>query len=383
MRLSVAGVVLALVAGSCAYAQSVISARSGVIHYHEGRVLVNDQAIEDSKFGQFAELKDNQELRTEEGKAEILLTPGSFLRLGENSSSRMVSNRLTDTRIEVLSGSALVECTEILKDNAIAVSYKGNSMQLLKAGLYRVDTDPARFRVYEGEAMVKSESGQLTLKSGKETPLDGVLAASKFDNKIGDDLYRWSSRRSGYVAAANVSAARSAYTSGGGGSYGGLYGGWSFNPWFGMFTFIPSNGLAFSPFGYPYWSPYGAYYYAPTYYYGGGGGGGVYRGGYPANGHAAYSAVPRNSGGLVGGGPAISASRGSGSGGGGFGNRGASTGGGFTGGGFASGNAGASAGGGFSPRGSVGGGTSGGGSVGGGGSVSNAGGRSAGGRSGK
>jgi hypothetical protein len=199
------------------------------------------------------------------------------LRVAENSSIRMISNQLTDTQVEVVSGSAMVECEQLLKDNAITLVYKGNKMLLGKAGLYRVDSDPARFRVYEGEAIVRGESGQVTLKSGKETPLEGVLAASKFDNEIGDELYRWSKRRSNDLAVANVSAARSAYTSdyGSYGSYGSLYpgyGGWSFNPWFGMFTFVPYSGILYSPFGYSFWSPYSAYYYAPQYYYYGGGG---------------------------------------------------------------------------------------------------------------
>jgi hypothetical protein len=102
--------VLALAAGSiAALAQSaVISARSGLIHYVEGQVYVGDQLVE-TKFGVFPEVKENQQLKTEEGRAEVLLTPGVFLRLGENSSFRMITNRLIDTRLEFLSGRAIVE----------------------------------------------------------------------------------------------------------------------------------------------------------------------------------------------------------------------------------------------------------------------------------
>ncbi len=88
MRFPVSGLVLGtlavgLAAGS-ACAQYVISAHAGVVQYVEGRAFLNDQAIE-PKFGQFPDIKENQEFRTEEGRAEILLTPGVFLRLGENS----------------------------------------------------------------------------------------------------------------------------------------------------------------------------------------------------------------------------------------------------------------------------------------------------------
>src|SRR5215831_16562499 len=107
MRTLFAGLAVSVLIGASAFAQSVISAHSGVIHYTEGTVLVGDKVYE-SKSQEFNELKENSVLKTEEGRAELLLTPGVFLRLGENSSVRMISNHLSDTRVEVLSGEALV-----------------------------------------------------------------------------------------------------------------------------------------------------------------------------------------------------------------------------------------------------------------------------------
>jgi hypothetical protein len=260
------------VAGS-ACAQYVISSHSGVIQYVEGRAFLGDKPVE-PKFGQFPDIKENQEFRTEDGRAEILLTPGVFLRLGENSSIRMLSTRLVDTRVEVLSGSAMIESNEIPKDNAIELVYKKDAVRLQKQGLYRLDTEPARFQVFEGEAAVTDPSGQLTLKSGKQTNLAGVLMAENFDRKADDQdtLYRWSDRRASYVAQANVASATSANASSGGyGNYGGygfagqgfggygynpaFLGGWAFNPMFGMYTYMPYSGFGYSPFGYTFYSP--------------------------------------------------------------------------------------------------------------------------------
>ena len=275
MRAFASTLAIAVFATGSAYAQYVISAHSGVVQYVQGRALLNDNAV-DPKFGQFPEIKENQIFHTEEGRAEVLLTPGVFLRMAENSSIRMVSNRLTDTRVEVLNGSVMVECDEALKDqakdNAITLLYKGDTMLLLKHGLYRVDTDPARFRVYDGEAIVKGESGQLTLKSGKQTALGGVLMAENFDKKLTDDLYLWSSQRSGYLAKANVSSAMGLRNSG----YGRSFSGWQWNSLFGLYTWVPYRGGFYSPFGFYFWSPYTVgnyYYYNPGYYSGGGGGG--------------------------------------------------------------------------------------------------------------
>jgi hypothetical protein len=300
MRVSVSGLVfgacaLGLAAGS-ASAQYVISAHSGVVQYVEGRAYLDNQPV-DPKFGQFPAIKNNQEFRTGAGRAEILLTPGVFLRLGEDSSVRMLSNSLTDTRVEILTGSAMIECDDVPKDNSIEAVYKGNAIRFEKQGLYRVDAEPARLRVFEGEAVVTDGSGHVAVKAGKATNLDGVLQAENFDRKSTDSLYNWSDRRAAYVAQANVvsastasSGSSSGYSGYGGygllgGGYGGLgyggygygynsafLGGWMFNPSFGMYTWLPYSGFGYSPFGYTYFSPY-TVGYAPIYAgYGGYGG---------------------------------------------------------------------------------------------------------------
>jgi FecR protein len=286
MRFLVAGWSFGVLAAGSACAQYVISSHSGVIQYVEGRAYLADKPIE-PKFGQFPDIKENQEFRTEDGRAEILLTPGVFLRLGENSAIRMLSTRLTNTRVEMLSGSAMIESTELPKDNAIELVYKKDSIRLEKQGLYRIDTEPAHFQVYEGEAVVTDPSGQLTLKSGKQTNLAGVLMAENFDRKADDQdaLYRWSDRRASYVAQANVASAAAVGNSYSGGygsgsyGYGGLgyglgstgfgynpafLGGWAFNPMFGMYTYMPYSGFGYSPFGYTYYSPT-TVAYAPMY----------------------------------------------------------------------------------------------------------------------
>src|SRR5262245_55213077 len=104
-------IAVALLAGSPVYAQSVISAQSGMIHYVEGRAFVDGKATE-PKFGEFPNIKENAVFRTEEGRSEVLLSPGVFLRVSENSSFKMLSTKLSDTRIELLSGSVLVESAE-------------------------------------------------------------------------------------------------------------------------------------------------------------------------------------------------------------------------------------------------------------------------------
>jgi len=245
------------------YGQSVVSAQSGLINYIEGQVTLNGKDVVRTA-GLYPQVRESGVLRTEEGRVELLLNPGTFLRMGENGSLKMITTRLIDTRVDVLSGSVLVECAEISKDNATTLVYKDATVTLRKKGLYRLDTERAQFSVLDGEAVVATNGQQITLKDGKRTNLAGVYVAEKFNAKDGDALYRWSRRRSEYLAMANISMARS--LSSGSGYRSSFLGasGWYFNPWMNLYTYMPYNGYYNSPFGWCYYSPRTVYMvYAP------------------------------------------------------------------------------------------------------------------------
>ena len=91
---------------------SANSALPGTLNYVEGQASLNARALDSKSVGS-AELQPGQSLTTEKGKAEILLTPGVFLRVGNNSSVRMISPSLTDTEVGVTQGQAMIEVAEI------------------------------------------------------------------------------------------------------------------------------------------------------------------------------------------------------------------------------------------------------------------------------
>ena len=263
-------IILVSLAAVSAWGQNAISAKSGMVNHVEGQVLLDGKAVE-PKFGDFPQVNNEQTLSTEEGRVEVLLTPGAFLRLAESSSFKMLSNRLTDTALEVLSGSAMIEIDELLKDNAITLHFKGATISLTKAGLFRFDTDFSRLRVYEGETNVMFGQHSLSEKKGKQVVFGDTMVASNFDTKATDPFYRWASRRAEYISMANVSSARTAgqggytcYTSASN------CGSWAYNPWFGLYTYIPGIGYGYSPFGWGLYSPYTVGYAYVPYLYGGG-----------------------------------------------------------------------------------------------------------------
>ena len=231
-------------------AQQLISAKSGLIHYTEGDVKIGDQAAGPNN-GTFQSLATGKELASFEGRAEILLGPGQFVRLNENSVLRMVSNKLDATRVDVISGSILVEIVDMEKNAPVTVGFGANTIELRKAGLYRIDAAESRLRVYDGEAVIAAKGQTVTAKKGKEVSMGAVVAQNGFDAASGDEFTRWAQRRAGYIATANVSGARDLYANGQNWSTNN----WAFNPWYGMYTYVPCRKMFMSPFGFYYFSP--------------------------------------------------------------------------------------------------------------------------------
>src|SRR5579872_3829804 len=81
------------------------TARPGTINYIEGQVSIDGRALSTSKTG-YVPLEPDQMLTTANGKAEVLLSPGVFLRVGSNGAVRMVSPELSQPQVEVVRGEA-------------------------------------------------------------------------------------------------------------------------------------------------------------------------------------------------------------------------------------------------------------------------------------
>ncbi len=244
------------------------TALPGTLNYVEGQASVGDDTLNAQSIGSVT-LQPGQTLATDAGKAEVLLTPGVFLRVGDNSAVTMISPNLTNTEVDLQKGTAMVEVAQIYKDNLLQVKEADATTQLLKTGLYQFDASQDAVRVFKGEAIVNDGDQHVKVKGGHELDLNtnAKLKARKFDENSLEqsDLYRFSSLRSGYLAQANVDAARIYVSSG-------WYGpGWYWDPMFTAYTWIPGDGFFYSPFGWGFYSP-GWAWRAPYY--------GYYRGGY-------------------------------------------------------------------------------------------------------
>jgi hypothetical protein len=230
----------------------------GTLNYVEGQASIGSQALDSSSVGT-AQLGSGETISTGNGKAEILLTPGIYLRLGKDSSAEMVSPDLIHTEFELHKGEALVEVDQIHPQQDIRVRSSGVDVRLLKTGLYGFDADHGKVRVFSGQANVLAGEKDIMIKGGHELNLKtaGKLKSKGFDKKQyaeSDDLYRWSSLRSDYLSEANVNTAQTYNVDGwyGGGWFGS---GWYWSPWFSTYTFVPAAGYFYNPFGWGFYSP--------------------------------------------------------------------------------------------------------------------------------
>src|SRR5581483_1322705 len=128
----------------------------------------------------------------------------------------------------------------------------------------------------KGQAELQDGDRRVNIKGDHQVTLSDAnlnakLKAESFNKNRydSDDLYRWSSLRSSYLAEANIDAAPR-YESGGMGWYGtGWVGsGWYWDPWFSTYTFVPADGIYYSPFGWGFYSPF-MVYDAPIWFGGG------------------------------------------------------------------------------------------------------------------
>jgi hypothetical protein len=147
-RVLVSVIVPAILLATSALAQPIISAKAGIVTKVEGKVLLDNKSVEPS-VTRFHEMHEDSVLRTEAGRAEVLLQAGYVLRLGENSSLRMLNNRLTQVRVRLEVGSAVVELSQELSDAHANIVVGDGEAILSKFGVYRFDAKPARLAVLE------------------------------------------------------------------------------------------------------------------------------------------------------------------------------------------------------------------------------------------
>jgi hypothetical protein len=313
--LHIIGLALWIVFGVCVTAQAqnrekyIISATAGGINFASGNVTVQRRgSSRQHALTAKDDLKTGDSVTTGAGgRVEVLLNPGSYMRVDENSEFVLADGSLDNLRVKLLKGSALLEITgaDSIKFE-IGVSTPQTDALIIKRGIYRFNALPSEtteISVRKGRALFGK--GLLNEVKGGQKVLIGRnrLEVAKLDKKNQDTLDVWSKERAETLAHANsrlqsgsLAAAFDDYNSIQALgiiplSYG--FGLWVYSQRLGGFCFIP--------FGWRGWSsPYGYGYNTAFGFNGSGwGGGGWTQGNYgnPSTGNGATGPTGGNTGG--------------------------------------------------------------------------------------
>lgn len=254
------GFFLAAVLAAPAFgAPDATTAVPGTLNFVEGQASIQNQPLSSKSVGE-TDLQPGQTLTTTNGRAEVLLTPGVFLRLDHNSQVKMISPDLTNTKVQLEKGRAEVEVAEIHKQNDLQIQQGDATTRLLKTGLYDFSANKDQVRVFKGEAQVFANDKKIKVKAGHQLTLNAPkLKEAKLDKKADEnDFYNWSSLRSEYLSDASANAAQIYMNDGWIGP------GWYWDPGYYDYTFIPGAGMLYSPFGpWGFYSPGFIYSYGP------------------------------------------------------------------------------------------------------------------------
>jgi FecR-like protein len=253
----------------------VISAKAGGINAITGQAAVHSKG--EGEWQQLSitdDLDAGDRVRTAfDGRVEILLNPGSYLRVGGDSEVELSNNTLENLELRLLRGTAIVEATgaDGLELN-INISTPHTKLAIVRQGLYRLSVVPGdatelivrKGRVILSDSHTKVKDGNKVVFSGTNV---SVAKLTKEEKKLQDqeDVNVWSKERAQTLAKANrritermLNSAFASFRDNDPFSSGRL-GFWFFNTHSRCYTFLP--------FYYGWRSPYGNSYGTSVYYY--------------------------------------------------------------------------------------------------------------------
>lgn len=263
---------IVVVCQQSASAQYLASTKAGFVNRVEGQVYIQRVGNELSDAGRASlgtQMKDGDQLiTTTSSRAEILLSPGSYLRLDGTTRVRAISTRFSGMRFEVLSGSVIAEVSAeenatIKRENPLEIVTPHGTVNIARTGVYRFDVKDkyTNATAYNGELYLGARE-QLLAKTatkvgrGRVARLTGNGPApaeiTKADSDVTDSFFDWSFQRAETLVAAHrsVLSRASSLTS--------LSNGWIFDPFYNCYTWIPFGRRFYTGYGFGFYSSFSA-----------------------------------------------------------------------------------------------------------------------------
>lgn len=240
-----------------------------VVYAKAGRVnqLAGTAAVRHSKTDPVTALAVNDELVNGDlvatgvnTRLEVLLSPGTYLRLADNAEIQMISTELDDVRLILRRGSAVVEVGSGPDESSrVQIAMPSGTAVIEKRGLYRLNVEGKRSELLVMDGGTVLQPAMIKVGEGKRVAVTNGVAEpiTKFDKMtIRDALDGWSQERADYLAKANRSLDQNELTRvvRSASSYGGRTGGyWVQSGQLGYSVFVPQDqGRWNSPYGVAY-----------------------------------------------------------------------------------------------------------------------------------
>ncbi len=207
-------IIISLMCSVLAFSQSVadmyiISAQAGGVNLVSGKVSVERKAGKSGILIKGDTLKIGDKVTTgTDGKAEILLNPGSYLRLAENSEFEFTATTLDDLQVKLNRGSAIMEViTHKNSGFIVAVQTPQTKAFIIQSGVYRVDVlndGTSKFSAWKGRIQIGTGNATLIKGGNFATVKNTQVSVSKFDRDIKDLFDVWSKERAKELMAINA-----------------------------------------------------------------------------------------------------------------------------------------------------------------------------------
>jgi hypothetical protein len=254
-----------------------ISAKAGGVNAVSGSVMVKRAGQAPQLLTSQDDLASGDVVKTGLGsQAEILLNPGTYLRLAEESEFELVDNSLESLLVKLNKGSAIIEATgpgEV--ELRIPIITEQQKMTIVRAGIYRINVRPGITELFVHKGRMALNGGRDDIiKSGKKVIFSRAgQSIAKLEKTEKDQFDDWSKLRGQTLARANEKL--SARTLNGylaSSTWGrldarfGRWGLWTWSSFSSCYTFLPFYYGWGSPYGrnYGLFAPYG--YGFPGYY---------------------------------------------------------------------------------------------------------------------
>jgi hypothetical protein len=185
----------------------VISAKAGGVNFVEGKVAVARKNAKSGLLlkGDSVEIGERV-LTGENGKAEILLNPGSFLRLDKKLRFNLFRPIWKILKLVLTTAARFWKFSPTM-NMSVTVRTPKAAFYLIQSGVYRIDVLPdgtEQIEVWKGKAQI-GDANRTIIKSGKTANIkNGQLAVAKFDRDDKDEFDTWSKLRAKGFSESNA-----------------------------------------------------------------------------------------------------------------------------------------------------------------------------------